>query len=788
MAPLPAGRAYNAVIADQNGYVYVIGGTSDAGGSTPTNTNYRYHTVTDVWDAMAPVPTTMAAINGIEIAGRIYIPGDGNTATTYVYDIAADTWSTIPANGGYTARGHYQVVAIGPDLYVLGGVVSGASTTQVWKLNTATEIWTVGEPMQNERISFSAAASQGEIYVAGGVAFPGFAPDMTAEKFDGTSWSYIAAVPDGGGAYTRWSYNAAGHGADGLWLAAGRRDANWNVLNHAAYYNPDTDTWTDSPDVPTLAQGRVYMGGAVAADGYFYVIGGRNSAASAIYDTNERLYVGSPLIGDVFWLTQDPESGMVAAHDNLDVQITFTAFPTMSLGIYTATLRFSNSTVYGPLDVPVTMRLIDRRYGLELTPATDTATADPGQSVTYTLAITNTGNYTDTFNLALANHSWPGQLTTDSVTLAAAESTTFMVTVEVPPDASGQDSDMVTVTATAAGDADISAEGELTTTANPVYGIELSAATTAQSGLPGTVVTYTLTISNAGNSTDSFSFDASGNDWVVGLPLTVTLAREASVDVAVTVTIPADATGGAVDVATVSATSVNDPSATAAFDLTTLTTTADNVYGVELSPATAAQAGLPGEIVTYTLSIANTGNITDAIRFTGAGHNWTVGLPEPVALGMGESVDVAVTVAIQADAARGTVDTVIVTATSTGDGAISATSALTTTAAGPALTYLPLVMNRAVFLPDLIIEDMQLDNNDVTLVIANIGTSAVMDPFWVDVYFDPDPPPTAVNQTWPMLAAEGLVWGIDMSDLPAYQSGRVVNKMAAFFAIRPFLR
>ncbi len=358
-APLPAGRVFNAVVADTNGYIYVIGGTSDAGATTPTNTNYRYNTATNSWDTMAAMPAALDSIDGIEINNKIYIPGDDTTATTYVYDIATNTWSTIATNNGYTARSQYQVVRIGTDLYVLGGIVgSSASTTEVWKLDTTTGTWSAGVPMQKSRTSFSAAAIDGVIYVAGGVLFPGFTPDMTAEKFDGTAWSYIAGVPTGGGAYTRWSYNADAHGADGLWLAAGRRDAGWAVLNHAGYYDPETDTWTDSPTIPTLTQGRVYMEGDVASDGYFYVIGGRDSAGSTIYATNERLYVGyAGQTPDVIWVAESPITGTVGADSNLTVDVTFTAFPTMTAGVYTATLVFKTNDI--KINVPVTMTIVN---------------------------------------------------------------------------------------------------------------------------------------------------------------------------------------------------------------------------------------------------------------------------------------------------------------------------------------------------------------------------------------------------------------------------------------------
>jgi N-acetylneuraminic acid mutarotase len=337
MTPLPSARAFNAVVA-AGGYVYVIGGTSDADGAIPTNTNVRYDTQTNTWDTMTAMPASLSAIDGVAINGKIYIPGsdDASDSNTYVYDIAADSWSTIAANGGYAAPSHYQVVAIGTDLYVLGGVINSASTTDVWVLDTTAETWSSGVPMQNSRISFSAVAINDNIYVAGGVAYPGFAPDMTAEMFDGASWSYVANVPDGGGAYTRWSYNADGHGEDGLWLAAGRRDTDWDVVNHAGYYDPMTNSWSDSPTIPALNQGRVYMEGAVATDGYFYVIGGRNPAGDVAYDTNERLLVGHPG-EDVPWLSEDPISGTVAAGGSVGVDVTLDATG-LALGDYGAKL------------------------------------------------------------------------------------------------------------------------------------------------------------------------------------------------------------------------------------------------------------------------------------------------------------------------------------------------------------------------------------------------------------------------------------------------------------------
>lgn len=294
MEPLPAGRVFHATAA-WGKYVYVIGGCSDAGGSTKEATVFRYDTDTDTWDTVEPMPAALSMIGAVAVNGKIYVPGDADTATTYVYDIVADSWSSIAANNGYSARSQYSIVARQGKVYVLGGIVGGsASTNEVWILNPGTETWSVGVPMLNSRAAFGAAAVGSEIIAAGGVLYPGFAPDMTAEKFDGSSWSYVAPVPDGGGAYTRWTYQAYGHGEDGLWFAAGRRDAGWSVLNHAGYYDLETDTWYDSPAIPAINQGRVYLSGVVAPDDYFYVIGGRDNNGSIIYANVERLEVGYP--------------------------------------------------------------------------------------------------------------------------------------------------------------------------------------------------------------------------------------------------------------------------------------------------------------------------------------------------------------------------------------------------------------------------------------------------------------------------------------------------------------
>ena len=102
-------------------------------------------------------------------------------------------------------------------------------------------------------------------------------------------------------------------------------------------------------------------------------------------------------------------------------------------------------------------------------------------------------------------------------------------------------------------------------------------------------------------------------------------------------------------------------------------------YGVTLDPATDAESGAPGEMVTYTLRITNTGNTTDIFDLAYAG----TGIHLPVTqttLASGAGADVIANVTIPAAATNGTIYTAIVTATSQGDPIQSDTSALATTA------------------------------------------------------------------------------------------------------------
>jgi len=74
--------------------------------------------------------------------------------------------------------------------------------------------------------------------------------------------------------------------------------------------------------------------------------------------------------------------------------------------------------------------------------------------------------------------------------------------------------------------------------------------------------------------------------------------------------------------------------------------------------------------------------------------------------------------------------------------------------------YLPLVMNNYQSAPDLVIDDVIVMSNTMTVTISNQGVAPVVDGFWIDAYFVPSPPPVQANDVWnDGRSFYGAVWG-----------------------------
>ncbi len=243
-------------------------------------------------------------------------------------------------------------------------------------------------------------------------------------------------------------------------------------------------------------------------------------------------------------------------------------------------------------------------------------------------------------------------------------------------------------------------------------GTVLTPVTDAKAGNPGETVTYVMTVTNSIATAVTFDITATDNVWTTNVPATVTVAASGTATFTVSVDIPVDAHSGYSDTVTITAKSQGADGQVDAVVLQT-TVAEQPVVLVLTKTADPADYVLPGDTITYTLTLANNGNdpltiaLTDTIP---AGTTYVAGsvtggatLQDPPgsivwegSLADGAQHTITFQVTVNAGLATGTLITNTVTAT--GGGLTFTDDAVVTVGSGgPVMTYiyLPLVLRNA---------------------------------------------------------------------------------------------
>lgn len=278
---MPTARSQAAVIAGDDGLIYVMGGW--AGGSV-LNVVQAYDPVTETWRNRAPMPI---AVRGAAVAkgldGIIYVISGGDdsdeVAAVQAYNTTSNSWTAkadIPIRAwmaGATTGNDGKIYVIGGESYNVG--LQYSNLTQIY--DPTTDTWTNGTQMPTGRCELGVVKGpDGLIYAFGG--YNGTALSVV-EAYDPSTGTWVkkASMPK-----PKLEFGVA-LGPDNRIYIIGGGTSYFNneapFYDSVEVYDPKTDTWsTPTWQESYLPTRRKELGAAVGKNGKIYAIGGCNGA------------------------------------------------------------------------------------------------------------------------------------------------------------------------------------------------------------------------------------------------------------------------------------------------------------------------------------------------------------------------------------------------------------------------------------------------------------------------------------------------------------------------------
>lgn len=273
-----------------------------------------------------------------------------------------------------------------------------------------------------------------------------------------------------------------------------------------------------------------------------------------------------------------------------------------------------------------------RTYDVDISADAESKQIIPGGMMIYDLSVTNEGDESDSFSLEFldqGNEGWVSNLSQfDIDNLGPGENYNLVLSVFSPEDAEEADWSVTSIHIYSKNREQYGDNLEVNTSVRlPVRGVSLSTSEDTLSGNPGSILTYTVSVTNSGSDPDDINLGyevcESCNAWVVSLSkYTVEdLDDGDSEDIQVFVEVPSSAR--ATDEATITITAESHDDATAFADLE-LTSEVNIVYNQYVT-STFVPIMYPGDTNQFNVTITNNGNSAESYKFTKGSNvpvNW----------------------------------------------------------------------------------------------------------------------------------------------------------------------
>jgi len=212
---------------------------------------------------------------------------------------------------------------------------------------------------------------------------------------------------------------------------------------------------------------------------------------------------------------------------------------------------------------------------------------------------------------------WNLTLESNTLTIPVGENRTVTLGVVIPENAEHCTRDNILITATSP---ETGASDSATCVAHAVtaaiQGIGVSVSPSEDNGSPGTVLDYTVTVTNTGTADDNYNLTASDNtSWSLSIaPSSLMLPAGASDTAMLSVVIPIDAENCTRDGITVTATSIENSEVSDSANCVAHALGVALERGVKVSISPTSESRAPGENLTYYIEVKNTGASADDYR------------------------------------------------------------------------------------------------------------------------------------------------------------------------------